>query len=187
MYMRAVIGNMFKEKEKTPEEKSQEAYEKDPAKAIRRVMGGTGDPESLGKIMGIPEPEPQGYYKGEGDDLIPLIAKADQDYGDVVKRSLMKDYAPGKTQEQVTRDVMGFAEPKAEKAEPSGEFWADLDAVIKDSGEDSKKFVQSLNMLSRKYVTDPEALKKITELINLNKKASTKTTITTFEDYGNTP
>lgn len=146
-----------------------DVFSKDPVKAIKNAMLGFGT-EGVGQAMGIPEQQamtpaspgspPMSQVNTQGGEFMP-------NYGDVVKKSLIDQYAPGYTPEQVSRDVMGLpAETAAEKmtAEQGKipqEFTNDVENLKNVSADNMDAFITGLERLSLKYAGNPDALQRI--------------------------
>jgi hypothetical protein len=103
------IKYTFKKKE-TP----QSSFMKDPTKAIKQAMLGVGT-ENVGQALNIPPQQP--LSQDAMSKVFPVGQMTGRqisaqgtpiNYGDTVKKALVSRFAPGYTQEQVMREVMGL-------------------------------------------------------------------------------
>ena len=158
---------------------------------IHRALAGMGGEELVGPAFNIPKPMP--LPQSMAQSQFPVASMTGQagdisqsgesmDYGKVVQQALQQKFAPGMDEATISRDYLGLPQPEAEESLPN-EFWDEISSIKTMSGEDGKKFVKGLYNLSFRYINDPVAMKKIDELIKLNRSANVDKKTITYEDY----
>jgi len=144
---------------------------KNPKKAIMQAMMGIGDLGDVGETFAVERPKP--LPKKTAEAAFPVASLTGQakdisstggpmDYNKVVQQAMKKRFAPGVSQDVISRDFLGLPQ---EKATIPKEFTSDVQKLKKISGGDENVFVAGLQKLGMKYVDDPTILNRIKLII----------------------
>lgn len=148
----------------------------DPVKAIKMAMAGMGPTEGLEGYAGAPKPMMSMPDGNVGD----IYGQSLVNQEDTVRNGLLQKYAPGMDQGQIAMDLLGLKEPKPAEipvaepvaaepapamsfAKPAANFTEDI-SRLKQVAESPEAFVIELDRLALKYIDNPDAIKRLSEL-----------------------